>query len=161
MFYNNKNYNDNSISMAHDAWKHLLIRTAIRCFHAEAAGMRFHPFNIHPSLLFSGKSAIAINIWCLFGIMSVWSCSTGRLLKGTVHPKMRIVSFTHPRVVPNLYECVCSEHKGRYCEGNSSSGAPLTPIVLFFLQWKSMVPQNCSVSFTISSFVFSRCIILY
>ncbi len=38
--------------------------------------------------------------------------------KGTVHPKMRIVSsFTHPGVVPNLYECVCSaEHKGGYSE---------------------------------------------
>ncbi len=32
-------------------------------------------------------------------------------LKGTVHPKMKILSFT-----PNLYECVCSEHKGRYSE---------------------------------------------
>ncbi len=25
-------------------------------------------------------------------------------------------SFTHPQVDPNLYECVCSEHKGRYFE---------------------------------------------
>ncbi len=26
-------------------------------------------------------------------------------------------SFTHPGVVPHLYECVCSaEHKGRYSE---------------------------------------------
>ncbi len=39
------------------------------------------------------------------------------LLKGTVHPKMKILSsFTHPQVDPNLYECVCSEHKGRYSE---------------------------------------------
>ncbi len=38
-------------------------------------------------------------------------------LKGAVHPKMKILSsFTHPQVVPNLYECVCSEHKGRYSE---------------------------------------------
>ncbi len=38
-------------------------------------------------------------------------------IKGTVHPKMIILSsFTHPQVVPNLYECVCSEHKGRYSE---------------------------------------------
>ncbi len=37
------------------------------------------------------------------------------LLKGIVHPKMKILSsFTQPQVVPNLYECVCSEHKGRY-----------------------------------------------
>ncbi len=40
------------------------------------------------------------------------------LVKGIVHPKMKILSsFTHPQVVPNLYECVCSaEHKGRYSE---------------------------------------------
>ncbi len=39
-------------------------------------------------------------------------------LKGIVHPKMKILSsFTHPQVVPNLYECLCSaEHKGRYFE---------------------------------------------
>ncbi len=70
-----------------------------------------------------------------------------RKLKGIVHPKMKILSsFTHPQVVPNLYECLCSaEHKGRYseeCGKQSSSGAPLTSIVFFFLLWKSMVPQN-------------------
>ncbi len=72
-------------------------------------------------------------------------------LKGIVHPKMRILSsFTHPQVVPNLYECLCSaEHKGRYseeCGKQSSSGAPLTSIVFFFLLWKSMVPQNSLVT---------------
>ncbi len=61
----------------------------------------------------------------------------GNILKGIVHPEMKIVSsFTHPQVVPNLYECLCSaEHKGRYsdeCGKQSSSGAPLTSIVLFF-----------------------------
>ncbi len=60
------------------------------------------------------------------------------LIKGIVHPKMKILSsFTHPQVVPNLYECLCSaEHKGRYseeCGKQSSSGAPLTSIVFFFL----------------------------
>ncbi len=49
---------------------------------------------------------------------------------------MKILSpFTHPQVVPNLYECLCSaEHKGRYseeCVKQSSSGAPLTYIVIF------------------------------
>ncbi len=38
------------------------------------------------------------------------------IFKGIVHPKIKIQSFTHPQVVPNLYECVCSEHKGRYSE---------------------------------------------
>ncbi len=39
-------------------------------------------------------------------------------LKGIVHPKIKIMSsFTHPQVVPNLYEFLCSaEHKGRYFE---------------------------------------------
>ncbi len=39
-------------------------------------------------------------------------------LKGIVHPKMNILSsFTHPQVVPNQYECLCSaENKGRYSE---------------------------------------------
>ncbi len=54
------------------------------------------------------------------------------------------MSSTQPQVFPNLYECVCSaEHKGRYSEESgkqSSSGEPLTSIV-FFLLWKSMVPQ--------------------
>ncbi len=32
---------------------------------------------------------------------------------------MKILSFTHPQVDPDLYECVCSaEHKGRYSVGN-------------------------------------------
>ncbi len=58
-------------------------------------------------------------------------------LKGIVHPKMTILSsFTHPHVVPNLYECLCSaEHKGIYseeCGKQSSSGAPLTSIVFIF-----------------------------
>ncbi len=55
-----------------------------------------------------------------------------------VHPKMKILSpFTHPQVVPNLYECLCSaEHKGRYseeCGKLSSSGATLTSIMFVFL----------------------------
>ncbi len=59
------------------------------------------------------------------------------LVKGIVHPKMKILpSFTPSQVVPNLYECLCSaEHKGRYseeCGKKSSSGAPLTSIVFFF-----------------------------
>ncbi len=63
-------------------------------------------------------------------------------VKGVVHPKIQILSsFTHPQVVPNLYECLCSsEHKGRYseeCGNQSSSEAPLTSIVFFSLLWKS------------------------
>ncbi len=54
-------------------------------------------------------------------------------LKGIVHPKMKILSFTHPQVVPNLYEFLCSvEHKGRYFEESLQPGcfgAPLTSII--------------------------------
>ncbi len=84
------------------------------------------------------------------------------LVKGIVHPKMKILSsFTHPQVVPNLYECLCSaEHKGRYseqCGKQSSSGAPLTSIVFFFLLWKSKVPQNSLVTnFLQNIFLFAR-----
>ncbi len=57
-------------------------------------------------------------------------------IKGIVHPKMKMLSFTRPQVVLNLYECLYSaEHKGRYseeCGKQSSSGAPLTSIVFFF-----------------------------
>ncbi len=58
-------------------------------------------------------------------------------LKWIVHPRKKILSsFTHPQVIPNLYECLCSaEHKGRYseeCGKQSSSGASLTCIVFFF-----------------------------
>ncbi len=42
-------------------------------------------------------------------------------------------SFTHPQVVPNLYEFICSaKHKGRYFEESllpGCFGAPLTSIV--------------------------------
>jgi len=38
------------------------------------------------------------------------------LLKGILHPKIKILSsFTHPQVVADLYEYLSSvEHKGRY-----------------------------------------------
>ncbi len=54
-------------------------------------------------------------------------------LKGIVQPKMKILSsFTHPRVIPSLYECLCSaEHKGRYSEEfgkQSSSGHHWLPL---------------------------------
>ncbi len=80
-------------------------------------------------------------------------------IKGTVHPKMKIMSsFTHPQVFPNLYECVCPEHRGRYseeCGKQSSSGAPLTSIVFVFPLWKSMVPKTVWLQsfFKISFFV--------
>ncbi len=60
---------------------------------------------------------------------------------------MKILSsFTHPQVVPNLYECLCSaEHKGRYseeCGKQSSSGAPLTSIVFVFYYGSQWCPKT-------------------
>jgi len=45
-------------------------------------------------------------------------------LKGILHPKMKILSsFTHPQVVPNLYEFLSfAEHKGRYFENDWNFG---------------------------------------
>ncbi len=76
---------------------------------------------------------------------------------------MKILSsFTHPQVVPNLYECLCSaEHKGRYseeCGKQSSSGAQLTSVVvfLFFYYGSQWCPKTAWLQtfFRISSFVF-------
>ncbi len=51
-------------------------------------------------------------------LMLSQNCGVYSVLKGIVHPKMKILSsFTHPQVVPNLFEFLCSaEHKGRYFE---------------------------------------------
>ncbi len=76
---------------------------------------------------------------------------------------MKILSsFTHPQVVPNLYECLCSaEHKGRYSEEwgkQSSSGAPLTSIAFFSYYGSQWCPKTAWLQtfFKISSFVFGR-----
>ncbi len=88
-----------------------------------------------------------------------------QVIKGIVHPKIKILSsFTHPQVVPNLYECLCSaEHKGRYseeCGKQSSSGAlelraPEFSPPYYGSQW---CPKTAWLQtfFKISSFVFGR-----
>ncbi len=86
-----------------------------------------------PTFFFSSKRYFTQK-YVMLGKKSFTSCIC---LKGIVHPKMKILSaFTHPQVVPNLYEFLCSaEHKGRYseeCGKRSNSGAPLTSIVFFF-----------------------------
>ncbi len=73
----------------------------------------------------------------LYDCHKIWEQMHRITLKGIVPPIMKILSsFTHPQIVPNLYECVCSaEHKWRYfeeCGKQSSSGSPLTSIVFFF-----------------------------
>jgi len=68
-------------------------------------------------------------------------------LKGYSHPKRKILSFTHPQIVANLYEFLSSaEHKGRYfeerLEPNSFIGIIGTSIVgKKKILWKSMVPK--------------------
>ncbi len=53
------------------------------------------------------KGALVVVSSVLGGFQGV---ANMQLLKGIVHPKMKILSsFTHPQVVPNLYE-------GRYFE---------------------------------------------
>ncbi len=50
------------------------------------------------------------------------------LLKGSFHPKMKILSlFAPPQLFPNMYECVCSEHKGRYSEECGKQSSILCP----------------------------------
>ncbi len=63
---------------------------------------------------------------------------------------MKILSlFTHPKVVPNLYKCLCSaEHKGRYsdeCGKQSSSGNKWCPKTIWLQTFLK-----------IHSFVFTR-----
>ncbi len=92
-----------------------------------------------------------------------WIAITRPVFKGIVHPKMKMLSsYTHPQVVPNLYECLCStEHKGRYseeCRKQRSSGAPFTSIVFFSYYESQWSPKTAWLQtfFKISSFVFGR-----
>ncbi len=68
------------------------------------------------------------------------------------NPKWKFRSlFTHPRVVPNLYECplFCWTQRRYFeeCGKQSSSGALLTSIVFnFFILWKSILLQNSLVT---------------
>ncbi len=64
-------------------------QASLRCFHAEAVGMRFPSMNgmtifIRHYCFLANLPYLLISdvlVWViLFGIMSVWSCSTGRLL---------------------------------------------------------------------------------
>ncbi len=64
-------------------------------------------------------------LWCCFiGYrQNIWSTicfvtKQNRGIRGIVLPKMKILSsFTHPQVVPNQYEFICSaKHKRRYFE---------------------------------------------
>ncbi len=89
--------------------------------------------------------------------------SSALLLKGIVHPKMKILSsFTHPQVVPNLYECLCSaEHKGRYSEecGKQQFWGTIDFHSIFFSYYGSQwCPKTAWLQtfFKITSFVFSR-----
>ncbi len=64
--------------------------------------------------------------------------------------KMTFLSlFNHPQVVPNLYEFLCSAEQRKIFWRKFVTRlfwAPLTSIVGQKILWKSMVPQNCSVS---------------
>ncbi len=72
-------------------------------------------YNESVLVLFRGLLA---SLSCVGGTDCFVASNRELYLKGILHPKMLILSsFTHPQVVPNLYECLCSaEHKGRYFE---------------------------------------------
>ncbi len=124
-------------------------------------------------------SAVSENVlWCLFSFCAMkvlWSSLTYNilnirnkykvsrfkkyviawhpylLLKGTVHPKIRSL-FTHPQVVPNLYEFLCSAEQIFWIKIFWRTF--VTRLFLGTIDfhsrkkilWKSIVPQNCSVS---------------
>ncbi len=75
--------------------------------------------------------------------------------------------FTHPQVVPNLYECLCSaEHKGRYfeeCGKQTSSRGTIdfNSISFFSIMEVNVAPKQpgYKLSSHISTFVFSRTVI--
>jgi len=55
------------------------------------------------------KTKINISLaWLFVDVLQVtWRWAfllLNRWFKGTLHPKMKIVSFTHPQVIANLYE---------------------------------------------------------
>jgi len=55
-------------------------------------------------------------------------------------------SFTHPQVVPNLYEFVSSAEHKDILKNDWNFGTTDLHSIFFFLLWKSMVPNNCLVS---------------
>ncbi len=68
-------------------------------------------------------------------------------LKGIVHPKMKILSsFTHPQVVPNLYECLVLLNTKEDVLNNVGFWGTIDFHSIFVLLWKSMVPQNSLVT---------------
>ncbi len=113
------------------------------CFY-QLFGLSFwrHPFTAEDPLVSKWCNATFLKIWTHKETNSTswmaWVCvnvqpiiifgwtipftkefeKKSNLLKGIVHPKMKVLSsFTQPKLVPNLYKCLCSaEHKGRYFE---------------------------------------------
>ncbi len=75
-------------------------------------------------------------------------CFTLQGCRVTVYFRINILVIVFNFFV--LFGCwTWAEHKGIFseeCGKQSSSGAPLTSIVFFFLLWKSMVPQNSLVT---------------
>ncbi len=92
-------------------------------------------------------------------LMSLTKIMNYPRLKGIVHPKMKILSsFTHPQVVPNLYECLVLLNTRKMFWIMWGSGAPLTSIVFlsyYGSQW-CLKTAWWQTFFKISSLVFSR-----
>ncbi len=99
------------------SWKHLLqnktsqLSSWLHCGYIYFDKVSFH---INLTRKFVLKSCFFSLYWNHYIMLK----TEIECFKGIVHPKMKILSsFTHPQVVPNLYEFQCSaEHKGRYSE---------------------------------------------
>ncbi len=80
------------------------------------------------------------------------------LIKGTVHPKMKILSsFTHPHVIPNLYKFLSYvEHKRRYFEEFWWTKKLLAPIdfITVIKQWMVPIIDFHSISSILQNYPF-------
>jgi len=71
------------------------------------------------------------------------------LLKGIVHPKIKLLSLTRPQVVPNLYKFLPSiEHRRRYLEECWSQDSWQHPL------WKSKYVINFLVTHILLNIFF-------
>ncbi len=92
----------------------------------------------------------------------MWSktgkCAEGNL-KGIVHSKIKVMSsFTHPHVVPNLYDSIFMLNSEEYILNNfeepNSCWSPLTSIAVKEILWKWMGANNCLITSIIENIFY-------
>jgi len=105
-------------------------------------------FQFHPSMKVSNDCD---TLYCLrfsnaiqkiiedgFYTRSHWAHLVHCLIKGILHPRMKILSFTNPQVVPNLYEFLQTQKKIFWRMSviiSNSWWSPFTSIIFFFLNF--------------------------